>query len=244
MKAGLGGRALDVERARRDAHWFLFESGWVQTKDEHDALHPVKAFPDTLYLRAYLDCLLVSGRCLDPQQARWALEAGVSAAELQYLALHGVLMAEKSRQVFLTWATCGYVWWRARSRAHQLILVQSKREEDAAALVYHKEPQVARISFMESHLPSFARMVPFPKGASDGVLFFPNGSRIWAIPEGGHIIRSNTPSVVFSDEAAFQPEFGESYSAAGPAIDGGGQYIAVSSAYPGAFCDLVGGVAA
>jgi hypothetical protein len=64
-------------------------------------------------------------------------------------------------------------------------------------------------------------------------------SHIWGIPEGGSIIRSNTPSLVVADEAAFQPEFGESYTAALPAVKGGGSYVALSSAELGAFAELV-----
>ena len=71
-------------------------------------------------------------------------------------------------------------------------------------------------------------------------MIFPNGSQVWAIPEGGAMIRSNTPTVVFSDESAFQEEFGHSYTAALPAIKGGGQYLSVSSAEPSEFQQLVG----
>jgi hypothetical protein len=44
---------------------------------------------------------------------------------------------------------------------------------------------------------------------------------------------------LFSDEAAFQPEFGEAYTAALPAVRGGGQAIFVSSAEMGDFQELV-----
>jgi hypothetical protein len=69
---------------------------------------------------------------------------------------------------------------------------------------------------------------------------FPNGSTVIAIPEGGSKIRSRVPSVLFSDEAAFQPEFGEAYKAALPAVNGGGQAIFVSSAEVGEFQSVVG----
>lgn len=229
---------LAAERCRRDAQWFVFESGLV-TKDEHDQKEPIKPFPDVSYLRALLDCLLISGRCLVPDQGRYALEAGHSDLWLRALATSGLLMVEKSRQVMATWLCCAYLLWRAKYLAHQLILVQSKKEEDAANLVFNREPFVARISFMESHLPAHLRTASFPKAGAFANLTFPNGSRIWGIPEGGHTIRSNTPSVVFADEAAFQPEFGGSFTAALPAIRGGGQYIAISSAEPGSFQELV-----
>ena len=148
-------------------------------------------------------------------------------------------MVEKSRQVMATWLCCAYLLWRAKFRDHQLLLVQSKKEEDAANLVFNGEAWVSRISFMETNLPQHLRTVRFPKGASYAQLRFENGSRIWGIPEGGDIIRSNTASVIFSDEAAFQPEFGNAFTAALPAIKGGGSYVAISSAEPGSFADLV-----
>ena len=106
-------------------------------------------------------------------------------------------------------------------------------------MVFTKDPFFARISFLETHLPKALQTLTFPKAGAYGHLYCPNGSHVWAIPEGGDIIRSQTPSVVCSDEAAFQPEFGSAVTAALPAIKGGGQLIAVSSAEPGTFQELV-----
>ena len=142
---------LDFERCRRDPHYFIFEQ--VRTKDEHDAADPVKRFPDHLYLRSLLDCLLVAGRLLAPRDARYALEVGHSDAWLSALHTSGILPVEKSRQVMATWLCSAYLLWRAKFRDHQLILVQSKKEEDAANLVFNGEAWVARMSFMEVNLP-------------------------------------------------------------------------------------------
>lgn len=233
---------LDIERCRRDAHYFIFRSGLV-TKDEHDQVNPTKPFPETLYLQTLLDCLLVASHRLAPGHARWAIEAGHSEVWLQALNTSGLFFCEKSRQVMVTWLCCAFLLWVAKYHPHQLCLVQSKREDDASALVFTKDPFFGRISFMESNLPHHLRTLTFPKAGSYGHLFFPNGSHIWAIPEGGEIIRSQTPSVVFSDEAAFQPEFASAVTAALPAIKGGGMLCAVSSANPGAFAELVEAVA-
>jgi len=225
------------ERYRRDAHAFIFEG--VRTKDEHDLDAPVKRFPNEQCLRATLDLYLVSGKLLAPQKARWALEAGIDGAFLDHISHTGILFMEKSRHVMATWLTCAYLLWRARSFPHQLIIAQSKREEDAAALVYDKEPGQGRISFLEVSLPEDLQICRFPRDGKYCHIYFPNGSHIWGIPEGGHIIRSHNPSVVFSDEAAFQPEFGKAYTAALPAITHGGQLIVVSSAEPSEFMQLV-----
>lgn len=232
-------RALELEQCRRDAHYFLFDSKRVISKDEHDTLNPYKPFPDLPYLRAALDCLLVSGRLRSPEDATWALEAGLSLATLAAMARSGILFIEKSRDVFMTNLTCGYLLWRARAYEAQLLMVQSKREDDAAQLVFVKEPHIGRISFMEDRLPAHLRMTTWPKSGAYGRLYFTHGSQIWAIPEGSDMIRSNHPTVILSDEAAFQPEFDSAYTAALPAIKGGGQFIAVSSASLGAFASIV-----
>lgn len=232
-------QTLEAERCRRSAHYFIFDSKKLLTKDEHDQIHPVKPFYDEIYLRVVLDCLLVSGKIIKPEKARYAGQAGFSDEYLEALYFSGMFAVEKSRQLLATWIVCAYLLWRAKYRPHQLILVQSKREDDAANLVYNKEPTVARISFMESNLPAHLRTVVFPKGGAYGHLFIPNGSHVWAIPEGGDIIRSNTSSVVFGDESAFQPEFDKALTAALPSIKGGGQGIFISSAEPGAFQTFV-----
>ena len=232
-------KVLEAEKARRSAHYFIFESGYLKTKDEHDKSEPVKAVPDIPYLRALLDCYLVSGKITDPQNAKYALAAGIPLPVLIQIHEVGILFVEKSRDMFVTNLTCAYLHWRGRALDHQLILLQSKKEDDAAKLVYTKEPQFARISFMESQLPKHLQMMEFPKAGAYGHLYCPNGSHWRAIAEGGHIIRSEHPSVIFSDEAAFQDEFSASYTAAMPATEGGGQYLAISSAAPGQFEELV-----
>ena len=227
-----------MERCRRDAHYFIFHAGLV-TKDEHDAAHPMKPFPEEPYLRSLLDCFLVAGKMIRPEDATDAQAAGHSRLWLTALRTSGLFLCEKSRQVLVTWLGCAWMLWVAKFQPHRLILVQSKREDDAAALVFTKDPFFARISFMEHHLPPHLKTLTFPKAGAYGHLYFPNGSHIWAIPEGGDIIRSQTPSIVFSDEAAFQPEFGAAVTAALPAIKGGGVFVGVSSAEPSTFQEFV-----
>ena len=229
--------ALEAERCRRDAHYFVFTSGLV-TKDEHDQQAPTKPFPDIPSMRHLLDALLLVSRHLTPEQATYAARTA-SPAWVTTVSTGGLLFVEKSRQIMATWLCCAFLLWVAKYHPHRLCLVQSKREDDAAALVFTKEPFFARLSFLETHLPPHLRTLTFPKAGAYGHLYFPNGSHIWAIPEGGDIIRSQTPSVVFSDEAAFQPAFGAAVTAALPAIKGGGCLIAISSAEPGTFAELV-----
>lgn len=216
----------------------------LYTKDEHDATTPVKLVPDIPYLRALLDCFCVSGRVMPPAAAKYARAAGFDDAVLEGLARSGTCFVEKSRDMFATNLVCCYLLWRARAFDYQLILVQSRKEEDAANLVFNKDPHVGRLSFMEDHLPAHLRMTTWPRSGAYARLHFDNGAQVWGIPEGADVIRSNHPSVIFADEAAFQPEFGASYTAALPAVKGGGQYIAVSSANPGEFASIVEATAA
>jgi hypothetical protein len=144
-----------------------------------------------------------------------------------------LILIEKSRQLMITWACCIYALWLAKYQKNRMIFIQSRKEENAANLVYNAEPNQARISFLEWNLPSEMRSKVIPSYGK--LIFTETGSTIWGIPEGGDQIRSYVPSLVVSDEAAFQPEFEGAWKAAKPCVDGGGQFIAVSTARNGAY---------
>ncbi len=191
----------------------FFQHVW--TKDEHDAENPVKPYP----IKEKALRLLIHRFSTMP-----------------------MLWVVKSRQLMVTWTVCAYLLWAAKRHPYRLIFAQSKKEADAANLVFNggksgKDWFQARISFIEKHLPPWLQDEGIQ--ASYAQLVFPNGSKIWGIPEGPDIIRSYTASVLFSDEAAFQPSFEAAYTAALPMIKGGGQFIAVSSANPGFFEKMV-----
>ncbi len=188
----------------------------VSTKDEHDETNPVKLFPSKPYIPFLFD--------------------------LFFKKLQSIFFIAKSRQIMLTWLCCVYALWLAKAVPHRLIFLQSKKEEDAANLVFNggrtgKNWDTARISFIEKHLPEWLRSENIE--SAYGKLLFPNGSKIWGIPEGADMIRSYTPSLVISDEAAFQPEFGSAYTAMLPVTKQGGCLIAISSANPGPFGEIV-----
>lgn len=144
-----------------------------------------------------------------------------------------IWLIEKSRQLMVTWECCLYALWVAKYQKNRLVFIQSKKEESAANLVFNADPTQARISFMETNLPEELRSkVTWSYGRA---IFTETGSSIQAIPEGGDQIRSYTPSLVISDEIAFQPEFEAAWSAIKPCIDGGGQFIGVSTANSGAY---------
>ena len=183
---------------------------WVSTKDEHDPLNPIKRFPRKELYR-YLLC-----EFRKPE--------------------NNIIGLPKSRQVMMTWICCAFLLWHTKAYPFQLCFVQSKKLSDAAKLVYdggiNNNMDSARISFMEAHLPNWLQDYP---ESSYATLRYPNGSIIEGIPEGGPMIRSRTPSKVFSDEAGYQPEFADAYTSMMPLVKNGGQLIAASSAEPGAF---------
>ncbi len=191
----------------------------VQTKDEHSEVTPIKLFPSKPYISYLLNLFFEN--------------------------IQPICFVAKSRQIMLTWLVCVYALWLAKAISHRLIFLQSKKEEDAANLVFSggrtgKNWDTARISFVEKHLPWWLQDEGIEPAY--GKLLFPNGSKIVGIPEGADMVRSYTPSLMISDEAAFQPSFGEAFTAMLPVTKQGGQLIAISSANPGAFADIVQGV--
>jgi len=240
---------LNMAMCKKSAHTFIFgldkpdgsREHFLYTKDEHEIEDAELPFPDYPYLRVLVDLFMVGGRFLEPKDATYALEWGVPEKQILKVGDTGLLAIEKSRQLMATWVCLAFALWRAKFKQHQLILIQSKREDDAKKLVCvsKDEPDGSRLMFMERRCPPYMRNVTTMNKCN---VFFESGSHVWGIPQGGSIIRSNTSSLLVSDEAAFQPEFGEAYRAALPAVRGGGQAIFVSSAEVGDFQALVEGI--
>jgi hypothetical protein len=186
-----------------------FFAQFVRTKDEHaDGSESIRPFP-TRIEKPYV----------------WDI--------LDTLCAEQLVVIEKSRQLLVTWTVCVYALWKAKFQKNRLIFIQSKKELDAANLVFNQEWPKARISFIEHHLPDELKS---DVSVSYGQLYFrDSGSTVWGIPEGGDQIRSYTASCIISDESAFQPEFEGAVKAAIPSIKGGGQFVAISTARNGAY---------
>ena len=147
-----------------------------------------------------------------------------------------LLAIVKSRQMMISWLVVALCLWLGLTRTGQLIFFQSKKEDDANRLVdrawgiYERLPEHVR-----KRVPAERRFLK--------IVFPGRDVSIEGIPQGADQIRSNTPSVLFSDEMAFQEECAGAYAAALPAIMGigsrRGKLIIVSSAAPGFFADLV-----
>lgn len=141
-----------------------------------------------------------------------------------------LLLIPKSRQMMLTWLIVALYLWDAQFHLGRYIFFQSKKEKDADDIL-------SRAKFMFNNQPYFLK----PKNEQKYCqMSFPStNSLIRAIPQGGDQIRMHTASGLFIDEAAFQHQAEEAFTAAKPSIDGGGKVTMVSSANPGFFEMLV-----
>ena len=147
-----------------------------------------------------------------------------------------LLLVPKSRQILCSWLFSALFLWDAQFHYGRYIYFQSKKEDDAdylvrdrAGFILENEPR-----FLWTRGFDYAKDVSFCK-----IQFESQKSYIVGIPEGGDQIRSQVPSGLFSDEAAFQPEFQGAVGAVQACIKGGGRFTAVSSANEGYFCELV-----
>lgn len=184
----------------------------VFTQDEHDPDVVAKPFPDKAYLR-----------------------------EMVRLWLGGKMnLWEKSRQMMASWLMCAMylhdTQYISQGGGRRLNFIQSKKEEDSDALlkrcyfIYeNQEPWLKTLypaEYSYCHLKFFR--------PDDAERKLPAGE-LWAIPQGGDVLRQHTASGLFIDEGGFQPDLAASIRAAQPMLKGGGRVDVVSSANPGYF---------
>lgn len=213
-------RAREIARCRASFSYFLFK--YVLTKDEHDPKNPIKPFPDKAYLRFLAD----------------ELEHGPS---VQYVA--------KSRQLMVSWILCAYAVWKMLFFAHSAVFFQSKKEGDAADMIFNTTPQFARMSFIMVNLPEWLQVcvvhagkdkdgndieqiVRFPtdqRTFTYGSVMLPNGSHCKALAQGAAQVEGKVPSLFLSDEASLQDEWSAAWAAVMPCISNGGQAISVAT---------------
>ena len=125
----------------------------------------------------------------------------------------------KSRQVMVTWVTLAYLLWLALFHKGRRIAVQSKKDHDANALI-------ERMKIIYDHLPSWK---PHAEFVFNKMRVPEQHSVVMGVPQGPSQLRSYTFSTIFSDEFGFQTELEESFAASKPTVDGGGQFIAVTT---------------
>jgi hypothetical protein len=154
-----------------------------------------------------------------------------------------VLAVAKSRQMMISWLCAIWLCWRQRTGPHGLALVQSKEEKAATDIVTHgaDNKMAGRISFIEHHLPPWLQdtNIVSGKGNKSGELTYSNHSRTMAAAQGADKTRSYTLTDYMGDEAAFQDEFEEAFTALLPTIENGGRAHLVSTAQESFFAELV-----
>lgn len=205
---------LAVARYARDG-WLWFGEQ-VKTFDEHDKTDPVKPFP-------------VEKEYLWTSYALWLEEDWT--------------IWEKTRQLMYSWLFSGAHLHLAQFTPHRKVMLASKSEDDALALldritfIYDNQGEVEKGKVREPGDSAVKRS--FPARRVGNSLVFDHGSQIIAIPKGKHKVRSYVCSALFADEFGFMEDGEELFGAAVPALTGGGRFTGVSSANPGHMEDMV-----
>lgn len=144
-----------------------------------------------------------------------------------------LMLVCKSRDMMATWLFLILYTWDTIFHGGRENFVQS----ETAAKTYDL---ISRANFVIKSQPKWLRdvhPVSFQKGEANSGLIKVEGlnSELKGLPQGADQIRQYHPSGVFTDETAFHKDAGEVFAAVKPAIQAGGRYTGVSSAYPGWF---------
>jgi len=130
----------------------------------------------------------------------------------------------KPRQMIITWLCCALALWDALFHRGVLVILQSKKLDDAVGNRLTGSGLLGRCQFILDHIP-YRELLINPavlKPENDKVesLTFEHNSGLLPIPMGGSQIRSQTASGWVCDEAAFQQDFEDAYTAAQSSIRG------------------------
>jgi hypothetical protein len=207
-------RAKEIAKCAESFEYFLFN--WVRTSDPHDKENPVKPVPRK-------DYLVFLAREFDAPD------------EPVYVA--------KSRQLMVSWLLAARTVWEILYHPYSWVCFQSKKEGDAAEMIYDTVPNKARASFIMASLPEWMqvcisiqgterKLLPFTldqRTFSYGTIVLPNGARANALAQGAAQVESKVPSLFISDESSLQDEWSDSWAAAMPCLAGGGYAIAVAT---------------
>lgn len=141
----------------------------------------------------------------------------------------------KSRRMFMSWYAIVLHLWDAALHPGRNIAFVSKKEDDANELV-------SRALFIMNNL----KEEDWPKSlrpkfdATYNKIVFPElNSSIQGFPQGADQLRQFTFSRILADEMAFWEKAEDMYSSAMPTLEGGGNFMAISSAAPGFFKRLI-----
>lgn len=144
-----------------------------------------------------------------------------------------LMLIEKSRDMMATWMAVTFYTWDTIFHSGRQNFFQSQTAKKTRELV-------KRAKFIYEHQPKIIKDVHKFKfalgldGAGELISDSLN-SEIIGVPQGSDQVRQYHPSGIFTDETAFHSDAGSTFAAIKPAIQNGGRYTGVSSAFPGWF---------
>ncbi len=199
--------------------WF---TEFCYTYDPHDRVRPIKPFGNVYYKNR-------------PDYKEYL------AALIKVLHENSRVLIPKSRQMRVTWTVVGYFVWESIACPASYTFFQARKESDAGWGSMGKEAMrggfsgmpglshLSRAKLIFEHMPyHFGLRLTCPKKPPK--MIFSNGSTLHAISQDSDAFRQYTATGVFADEAAFQENARQAFTAALPLLDAGSRYIAVSSA--------------
>lgn len=194
----------------------FFAKSLVTTVDEHDRSNPFKKLPSLPDENDYVGKFV----------AQWDRVANLPKGRKKILLVH------KSRQMQVSWMAAAMALWECMYLLGRLVVWQSKKAEDA-------DRMLGRIFGVWERLPVRVRRLHPCERRYMELRFPASRCDVYAIPQGPDQLRQYVPSLLISDEMAFQEEALASYVASLPAIEGDGMFVGISSAAPGHFANLV-----
>lgn len=126
----------------------------------------------------------------------------------------------KGRQLGFSYIVSAFALWKMTFFQLSRILAISMGERESKALL-------GKVTDIRKNLPTWLQLTVAKDNSTE--LSFTNGSSMVALPSTENAGRSETASVVISDELAFHPFAGENYAAYRSAIADGGQHIIIST---------------
>jgi len=200
-------RNLEWSKCYDNPYYWL--TNWAFTLDVHDSTSPTKPFPDKDYIKFIVD--------------KWMK--------------HKILIIPKSRQMMMSWLFTALYLWDTQFHYGRLTFFQSKKADDAndlvkrSKMIWDNEPKFLKRYYQKGE---FHELKCNPQNQGMHVycsLAFPDiQAEIRGVPEGGDVVRSQTLSGMLSDEAGFQPEMANAFTALKPTLSSGGRLTCVSTA--------------
>ena len=127
----------------------------------------------------------------------------------------------KARQVGVSWLLAAYALWVALTRERAVVLMLSRGEEEAKALL-------GKVREIHAQLPS-AFTDRLSVDSTMQLSGAKRGFKIQALPATKDAGRSETATLVIQDEADYHEYLAENYAAVKPTIDAGGQLVQAST---------------